>query len=298
MARFGEGTARAEQDLREGMSDVAAAIVLDVDDTQNPPLVKLNIGGGESWMPYIGPRPWEQERVLVAYLAKKPVCIGAFYGHALGTVVSTTAGLATITGDDGFTYIYPYREGDTLTSGHRVVMDHALRTVLHRLSAEPAGSEYVPPPPPPPSSGGGAWVFYPAWSAHYRGGAYQNAYVTISTTRQGYYGYGTQLADTIPDGATITKLDLVLRQNWDQVPGVDSLMGLHTNSSRSAPGGDPGLSGTYGVAGGSRTVSLLGAVGDALKTGAAFGIGFYSGSNGYREYDHAGTSGQIIAEWA
>jgi hypothetical protein len=111
------------------------------------------------------------------------------------------------------------------------------------------------------------------------------------------YGYGTQIADTIPDSAALAVMQLHLVQNWDNVPGVASSMGTHGFNGQPGSASNANLSGSYAVGGGETVVNLLGAVADALKTGGALGVGFRSGSSGWRQYAAGPGSGRIYAEW-
>jgi hypothetical protein len=225
-------------------------------------------------------------------------CAGV-YGPPLGTVQTTGGGFASVLGDDSVTYSYPHL-GDAPANGSRVRLDHAGRGVSAGVySVEPEDSEFVPPAAPPPasgSSGGEAW-FNPAWSGNWRPG-FSGAAVEISSSRVGLYGYGTQIRDTVPDSASVSVAQLHLSQNWDNVPGVASSMGTHGFDGAPGSASNANLSGTYSVPGGSRVVDITGAVADALKTGSALGVGFRSGSSGWRQYGAAPGSGRIFMKWS
>jgi hypothetical protein len=55
------------------------------------------------------------------------------------------------------------------------------------------------------------------------------------------------------------------------------------------------LSGSYSVPG--LSVNIIGTVANALKTGSALGVGFRSGSDGWRQYGVAPISGRIFIQW-
>lgn len=290
---FGLDSAKAEAELRRGLSDTVEGTCVRMDWANN--LVVVNIGGGEIVMPLAGNAPWPNDKVRVIYVGQKPLCLGVRPRANLGTVaVTPSAGKVEVTGDDGQTYRYPYAANTTFSSGQRVLMDHGGRIVVCQISSEP-DKEIVAAPPP--AAGSGPVVtertFYATDSANFRGGAFQSNAVEISDSRSAFYYYGTQIADSIPDGATILDAYVTLTQEWDNVPGTASRMGTHGDAGR---GGQPGLSGAVSVPGGSRTVSLMGAFADQLKTGAAKGLGFYSG-NGWRRYGSAASSGQVYVRW-
>lgn len=261
-------------------------------------IVTVNVGGTEQRMGWIMTAPWPGDTVQVFSLGGAVVCCGV-YGPAMGTTQSTGSGFAVVLGDDSVTYTYPH-VGAAPADGSRVRLDHAGRGVLAgEYPVEPEDSEYVRPSAPPPvtgGSGGEAW-FNPAWSGNWRPG-FAGSQVEISSSRMGMYGYGGQIRDTIPDSSTVLVAQLHLSQNWDNVPGVSSDMGTHGFDGSPGSADNGALSGSYSVPGGSRVVDLLGVVADALKTGAALGVGFRSGTSGWRQYAAAPGSGRIFMKWS
>lgn len=260
-------------------------------------LVTVNVGGSEYTLKWAGAAPWPGDTVRVLSNGGTVHCV-AVWGAALGTVVSASGGLATVTGDDSVSYRYPHL-GSAPSAGQRVRLDHAGRAVLSGVySVEPEASEFVAPSAPPAPSGGvrEQW-FNPAWSGNWRPG-FAGSAVEVSSSRMGMYGYGTQIRDTVADTATVTVAQLHLTQNWDNVPGVNSSMGTHSFNGAPGSADNGALSGSYSVPGGSRVVDLLGSVADALKTGSALGVGFRSGSYGWRQYAAAPGSGRIFMRWS
>lgn len=281
----GDKDARRAAELSNGLSDTIQGFCQSIDWANS--LASIVIGGALQVMPWVGPPPWKGQPVRVVYAARKPMC-WAVYGASQGAVQSVAANMATVLGDDNKTYIYP--ASVTVATGNRVRIDHAAQLITAVYPAEPPVSAWKPADPPPASTGGSA-TFRPVDSGNYRSGVYQNAYVEISTSRSGHYWYGTQIADTIPDSATISRAEINLNENWDNVPGTPSKMGTHTQAYR---GGEPALSGAVDVYNGG-TIPL-GGYADALKTGAAYGIGFALGT-GWRQFDTAARSGSIYMEW-
>jgi hypothetical protein len=266
-----------------------------IDQDWDNGIVTVNVGGTEQRMKWASSPPWPGDRVRIVSAGGAVFCVPV-WGAPLGTVQFTGSGGAVVLGDDAVTYTYPHL-GAAPADGARVRLDHAGRCVLSGVYAvEPADSEFVPAPAPPAAGGGEAW-FNPAWSGNWRPG-FSGSAVEISSTRVGLYGYGTQIRDTIPDSATVLVADLHLTQNWDNVPGVASSMGTHGFDGSPGSATNANLSGTYSVAGGSRVVNLLGTVADGLKTGSALGVGFRSGSSGWRQYGAAPGSGRIFMKWS
>lgn len=280
-------------ELSQGSSDTTEGVVLAVDWAAE--LVTVDANGLIVDMRWDGPAPWEGDRVRVLKAGQKWKCT-LIQGSPMGTIITTGSGFASVTGDDDRTYWYPYL-GDAPANGARVRLDHAGHVVLAgAYSAEPDGTEIIRPTPPPEPSRKSAW-FTPQWSGNWSGGSYSDAGAEISSSRAAAYGYGKQIAFTVPDTATVKVARLVLVQEWDNVPGVASSMGTHGFNQRPGSFSNSNLSGSYSVPGGSRTVSLPGPVWQDLITGAAFGIGFRSGSSGWRRYQAAPGSGRIYMEW-
>lgn len=286
----GASDARRFAELAAGRSDTTEGYCEDLDWPNF--LATINIGGARQIMPWAGVPPWPGDRVRVVYGARKPVC-WAVYGASQGTVVSVAANVATVTGDDGKTYTYP--TAVTVTSGNRVRLDHGGHLVTAIYPGDPIQPAYTPPAAPPAQAGGSV-TFRPTDSGNYRGGVYQGSYVEISDTRTAAYWYGTQIADTIPNGATITRAVLQLVERWDKIPGTPSQLGTHTQATR---GGVPALVGALNAFG-SGLMDLMPngdtTIPDRLKTGAAYGVGFRAGF-GWRQFDTSAGSGAITIDW-
>jgi hypothetical protein len=288
-------------ELAAGRASTAEATVVAIDFPNR--LAQVNIGGITKFVRWMGPSPLPNARVRVVSAGGRSYCLPAG-GSARGTVQSVAAPYVTVLGDDGVRYQWPYLSGYSPAGGHRVILDHLHQTVIGQLTTdttapvnEAAPPTYTPPSAPPKVTVKSAW-FAPAWSGNWRFGAYAGSAVEISTTRTGAYGYGRQIDNTIPDSATILICRLQLVQNWDNVPGVNSSLGLHGFAARPGSFGDGNLSDALSVPGGTRTVSLPASFANALRSGTAFGIGFRSGNNGYRQYAAAPGSGRIYMEWS
>lgn len=284
----GRRDARRDADLRAGFSNTAGGICVAIDWATK--LVQVDLGGLPQTMPWAGEPPWVGDAVRVVYAGRKPIAFATF-GSPIGTVQSVTATVATVLGDDGLTYAYPFRSGDTLAAGYRVLLDHAHRIVTTRYSANPDGSVVVRPPAPP-SSSKHKQTFRPTQSGNFKGGAFQTEYAEVSSTRSAFYWYGKQIADTIPNTATVTKALLKLEELWDEVPGTASRLGTHTQEKRTSS--PPALSGVINVTGGGSID--ISSYATALKNGTALGVGFAQGF-GWRRFDSRARSGSIYMEW-
>lgn len=251
-------------------------------------LVQVNVGGAETLIPWMGAAPWPGDTVRIFQAGQTRVC-RSVYGSAQGTIVTVAANIATVTGDDGQTYTYPV--AGTFSSGQRVALDHARRIIIGRYLAEPAGSKYQTPPAPPVPAVQDRW-FYPLDSGNYRSGAFTPGPVEISDSRAGFYWYGTQIADSIPDTATILTAAVTLAEEWDNVPGTPSKLGRHGQPTR---GGQPGLTGSIDVFDGG-TVDIM-PFAAALASGVSYGLGFAAGF-GWRRFGSGSSSGGIHITWS
>jgi len=282
----GETSARVDSEVKTGLSASLEGTCVGYVFASR--LVLVDVGGVTIPMPWLGTAPWKGDTVRILKLGETRLC-QSVYGSAIGTVSSVASSVATVTGDDGTIYRYPVRIGDTISAGHRVRLDHAGQIVLGRYAAEPPSSEYETPAGPPASSGGSK-TFLPTASGSYASGVFRGPEVEVNSLRTGMYWYGSQIADTIPDGATITSATITLIQTYDQI-GVASLLGSH---NRKSPNGEPVISGVVSINSGG-TFSIM-AVANALKTGAAYGVGFQK-ETGYRAFASSASSGAITIKW-
>lgn len=282
---IGEATARDRSRLQAGLSATAEGTVEDYDWPNR--LVLVNVGGAATWMRWAGTAPWRGDLVRVISAGQIPTCMSV-YGSAMGTYVSVDSNIATVTGDDGQTYTYPVQAGATFTGGDRVALLHSHQLVVGEYATEPLDSEYFVPGAPP-GGGGGLYEFRPTASGSYRDGVYRGPLVEVNEFRTGMYWYGTQIADSIPDSAVITKATITLAQTYDEI-GVASLLGTHTQAS---PAGEPSITGVVAINSGG--VFDITAIADALKTGAGYGVGFQI-DTGYRAFESFATSGTIHIE--
>lgn len=289
---LGQRTARQQAAQRTARTDSREAVCVSVDWPAQ--LAVVNVGGVERVMPWAGPAPWPGDTVRVVTAGQVPVC-WVTHGSPMGTVLSASSELATVAGDDGRTYAYPFRVGDALAPGDRVRLDHVGRMVLGEYTDEPPGIEYVTPAAPPAASGGSR-TFYPTDSGnYYLGTSYKSQYVEVSSQRSAFYWYGRQIANSIPDGATVTIARLKLVELWDKATLAASHLGTHADPSAAHGPSAPTLSGSIDVTSGG-TINIL-PFAAALRDGDAFGVGFALGY-GWRRFDTGARSGAIYMEWS
>jgi hypothetical protein len=254
--------------------------------------VLVDTGGVEQPMRWLGSAPKRGDRVRVFWVGGQPVC-ATVSGVALGTVASVGTNVVTVTGDDGGSYTYPHEFGASFSAGQRVALNHDAEVVLFRLSTDPTAKTPATPTQAP-VSGRVERTFYPIDSANWwsTGGRWDAPYAEVSVSRSAYYFYGSQIADTIPNSATVLSASIRVVELWDKVGGVASLLGTHTATTR--PGSPPALSGATAIDGtGSWDITGLAV---ALKNGTAFGVGFAQ-NTGWRRFDSYARSGAITIIW-
>lgn len=281
-------------ELSLGLSDTTEGVVLSIDWLNR--LVEVNQNGLTVRMPWAGPAPWQGDRVRVTKLGQQPLC-HLIEGAPLGTVQTVASSIVTVAGDDGVTYRYPH-VGSAPANGARVALDHGRHVVMGTLSTSPVAPPAVELPSAPPAGNFSSW-FTPAWSGNWRFGSFASEFVETSENRVAAYGYGTSIADTIPDAATITRAEWHLQINWDRSgSSVPAEVGSHGFDGRPPNLTAGALSGTLLVPRGATVIDLLGAFADALKTGSARGLGFRPDSRWWRQYGAAPGSGRIYMEWS
>jgi hypothetical protein len=186
-----------------------------------------------------------------------------------------------------------YDTAYTPVIGHRVALNWAVPGgfLLGRLSSD----AILDPPPVTPTPPAGPTnfdvTFNPTDSGTY-GSRWQSTEVWASASTRGAWFYGSQMASTIPDNATIDAVNIYLSSFYDL--GDPPILSLHSQQSK---GGAPDVIASHTAFSGSGWASLPPSWGDALKTGGAYGIGTNHG--GYHKYRPAGqgNSGALAIRW-
>jgi hypothetical protein len=278
---LGQDQARTASELGQGASSITQGTCLSVDWATGYAMV--NVSGGEVRMPMVTTAPAPGDQVWVGYLGKQPILLGIVARAAVGTITAApSSGKVEVTGDDAQKYLLPYNADTTLTLNQRVAIDWDSRSVAFRLSSDtPPPDEIVTPGIVNP--GPQERTFTPTNSGTWNGSRYYTSQVNCSDSQQGIYVYGRQIAETIPDNALIDYVGLDLSVVFDRYPSSLATFGLHT---REALDGAPGVSGGAPVSAGSGRKDLPTSFGEALKTGAALGVGTNHG--GYHGFAPAG----------
>lgn len=238
---------------------------------------------GSEYLPAIGElvRVWFVDGVAFVMGPDTP-------NPAQGTVVSVASGLVTLNTALG-PVVAPYTSTLSPTAGQvmQIVWGNGPFAVAV-LSTTPGA------PTPPSGSGGGAVTHSDKFTAlsagSYRSGSgWWTGQVWDSTTNEGLWFYGSKIADTIPAGASISRVQLFA--SMQQIQGAAPILGLHPYPSQ--PGGAPAsvTSGVSKAIGGNGWIDLPVAFGNALKSGGGqYGIGTNHG--GYSIFSSLAQDGQ------
>jgi hypothetical protein len=263
--------------------DIVPAAYRGLDGTR----VVVDFSGGR--VPAYAATPWRPE-------LNEPVWVAVVDGVAYmlgptipkpgdGTIVSVTAGLATVQTDIG-TVQATYGSGVTLTAGQLVkLMWSGGCHVVDVKSTTPV--DPVVPPAPTGGSGPQTRIFTAIDSGSYQAGyGWRTSEVWCSASNRGCWFYGSQIADTIPDGATIQSAEIWLptpRQLLGARP-----FGRHAYGSK--PAGAPTITATANLGGTSGWVGIPTTLIDWLKVNVG-GLGFDLG--GYNIWPGGGQSGAV-----
>jgi hypothetical protein len=284
---------------------LAAGTVLSIDWPSQTALV--NVAGGSVKCAMVGVPPLVNDAVQVLVVGGAGVILGTAARGVAATVTAVPVnGLVTVLAEDQQTYQLPYGVGLSLAVNDSVLIDWSTGGVVtQEITGTVSGGASSPTPPAPkpkpPSTGGGqvakSRTFTPTASASRRGSWAQGiVYFGQSYSSAGFF-YGSQIADSIPDGATLVSIKIYLEVTASS--GVNYLtLGMH--DQKTIPAGDLILSdakGFDGLRNGFKGwVDLSGGVFfDRLARGLMFGISIKG--PGYRRIAAAPTSGTISITW-
>jgi hypothetical protein len=218
---------------------------------------------------------------------------------AYGTVTAVGATTVTVTTSAGSRVLPFLISYATPTIGDQVEIDWADSGMVQgKVSAIPASS--YAPDPTPPKTFRGDFRAIDSGTYYVPGGAYNTTDVWCTSTgnNRGVWIYGTTIADTIPDTATVTRCQLYVPEFYNQFPSSLALIGLHTLFSKS---GAPTMTSPVAISGGTGWKELPVAFADALKTGSKAGVGTgSSGSSGYHKFTNRvadADSGMLRIDW-
>lgn len=258
----------------------------------------VNIDSGSVVARIAGQAPVEGKTLNVLVVGENAYTLGRNDPPPLATVSGSPAdGLVTVLADDNNTYTVGFQTSYTPTTGHRVLMDwDAGGHILNRIDAAPPRN---PPAENVPAAVTKTQTFNAIDSGSYRSAWGSGVvYFGQSYPSAGWF-YGTSIADTIPDNASIQSVSMYLEVTASS--GVAALpLSLHTSATR--PGGSLALDNTYSVGaapnGFRGSVGLPNGWGDLLKTGARLGVG--TTGPGYRRLNgpaQSAAAGALTITW-
>lgn len=213
-----------------------------------------------------------------------------------GRITATGSTLLTLLLPDSTTAQLPYVPG-AFSSGPSVNQDVLINwanggMIIGNVTQVPI-PDYLPPVP----SGGGSRSFMVDFRAT-DSGSYGSRWFTndvwCSDSNIGAWFYGTLIADTIPDGAAVTSVQIYV--NATQGYGSNPTVGTHAYGAK--PGGPVGVSNAVAIGAGSGWMVLPNSFGDALKVGSQYGLGTNHG--GYWIYSSRAAdanSGLLRISW-
>lgn len=259
--------------------------------------VTVNIGDSTVTLSFTGislPPPGHPVRVenksgqLVVTGAARPL-------PGQGVITATGSPLATVTAW-GTDYQLPYRDGYTPAVNDNVDITWSADggIIQGKLSTTPVS----PTPVPEKNNDSGTRQYHPApftaaWSGTWNGSRWWLNDVWAGDTSYGAWGYGSKVADSIPDDAQIVSASIFLPAFSMLGPAPN--LGYHASGSQ--PTGNVALSGATALPGKNGWVPVPLSFVDALKTTPG-GVGFnHGGFNKYRGIQADGLSGALDITW-
>lgn len=266
-----------------------------------PGAVQVNLAGATVTVPCVGTMPLVGDTVTVLSLGLTLLCLGPSAKPAHGTVTASASGnRVQVTGDDGVSYSMNYLHTYTPAVNDNVILSWSVPggVVLGPLNAPPTSD------PNAGSSGGASnpeqtgptthtQTFNPTDSGTYESSWFDNR-VWCSSSTNGAYFYGGQLAGTIPDNASIQSVQVYIDELTNYYPSSLATIGMHNLSSKS---GAPSVSSAVSVSAGTGWKSLPTSFGDSFKTGAQKGLATNHGGEHIWGARGTGNSGALKITW-
>lgn len=232
----------------------------------------VDVGGGRIPADFCGYLPEVNEPVWVLFINGTATILGpTLEKPGRGTVSGAPSGNLVPVDTDAGPLNLPYAAGLSLSAGQVVKLGawNDGGFVFAIMSTSPTAEA----PPDAPGGGGGdhTEIFTATDSGSYRGG-WWTAQVYASDTNTGAFFYGTKIADTIPDGATIVSIEIYISISdlEFQAPNI----GVHGSASK--PGGNVSVAFSAPVNIADGWIGIPTSHGDYLKANAG-GIGIDSG---------------------
>jgi len=175
-------------------------------------LAIVDVGQARITIPSIGPAlPFPGEEVRLLRAGTIVICLGPVSRRSpIGKVVSSTATFCNVEypPGSGVTQQMGYPKGSNPAPGDAVLIDWlsggVVATVLTAAPTPPA----PPPPHPAPPAAQQTMVFTATGSGTYDPQTGSWARTEVWSEQQGAWFYGTKIADTIPDTATIRRVEI------------------------------------------------------------------------------------------
>ena len=208
--------------------------------------------------------------------------------------VAANGTVATIVDDDGIAYTLPYQTSSPPVLGDEMQITWTIKGGIIQGKVTPLPTPDAPFTPP----GGAGGAFHPAPFTAIGSGSFGSRWFTndvhASASNTGAWFYGTKIADTIPDNATITLARIYL--NPRSTFGAAPILQAHTSPTQ--PGGAVSfVGGAYALPARSGWVDIPGTFIDLLKTGA-YGLGMnHGGNNIFRGTGADNLSGALDIAW-
>lgn len=262
-------------------------------------LALVDIDGKRLRVPNVGQHwPILGDDVRLLRIDKQFVMLGPTRARAtVGRVTATGAPRCTVEypPGSGVSQLMGYPKGSTPVVGDVALIDWPSGGTVIALVTQAAGVSAPTDPTPPPAAQTGRQVFTALDSGQYaKGGGLQSNDVYASTSTRSLWVYGTKIADTIPDGATITSIAINVSPLRDS--GNAPRFGTHALAGM--PGTSPTIDNLTSVNKPNGRVELPLSFGNLLKTGAALGIGVDgAGYAIFRGTQKDGQSGALDISW-
>lgn len=260
------------------VSATAAALTVDI-----PGGGRIVAAVGAGYLPEVN------EPVWVWFIDGKPYVMGpTTVKPGKGTVISASGGFATLSTSIG-NVVVPYDSRLSPTAGQVMKLtwqEGGFGIAVY--SAVPA----APVAPVAPSTGATQHVdtFTAGDAGSYQSGRWWTPEVWASDNNLGAWFYGSKIADTIPAGAVVTRVELYISAK--QIQGYAPNIGMHALGSKV---GAPSFTGTQAIAVAPGWVDLPASWGNSLKSGGGqLGVGVnHGGYNIFRSLAQDGSSGAL-----
>lgn len=263
-------------------------------------LATVNVDDRQISMPALDNHwPIVGDRVRLLRVQKNYVLLGSVQQRS-------TVGRVSATGSPRCTVEYPAGSGVTALMGYPKNVTPAVNDVaiidwdgeaapsVIAIVTTAAGQTSPVPPQAPPTQSSFRQRFTAQNSGSFQNGRWWTNLVYASASNKSAFFYGSKIADTIPDDATIDSVSVYLSPTKNS--GNQPRIGTHGYVSN--PSGAPTINNLISLASASGWVGLPTSFGDQLKTGAQWGVGFDgAGFAIFRGTQQDGQAGSLDIAW-